>query len=56
MQIVGVTGLGGWWALEWAGHTDESNLRCAGISRICMPNPSIAVSEITAFIRADGHG
>jgi len=32
-------------------------LRCAGISGICMPNPSIVtlmVSEILAFIRADG--
>jgi len=42
--------LGGLWALEWAWHTDETNMRCAGIFRICMPNPSIAasiVSEIT---------
>jgi len=30
------------WALEWAWYTDKTNLRCAGISRICMPNPSIA--------------
>jgi len=51
--------LGGFWALEWAWHTDEINLRCAGISRICMPNHSMAafiVSEITAFMATDGHG
>jgi len=29
------------WALEWALHPDETNLRCAGISRVCMPNSSI---------------
>jgi len=29
-------------ALEWAWHTDETNFLCAGISRICMPSPSIA--------------
>jgi len=28
MKIVGVTGLGGLWALEWAGHTRVTNLRC----------------------------
>jgi len=45
------------WALEWAWHSAETNLRCAGISGICMPNPSIVaciVSEISAFIRTDG--
>jgi len=34
----------------------ETNLRCAGISGICMPNPSVValiVSEISAFIRTD---
>jgi len=34
-------------------------MRCAGISKICMPNPSIVacvVSEMSAFIRTDGHG
>jgi len=44
-------------ALKWVWHTDETDLRCAEISRICMPNPSIAsfiVSEITAYIRTDG--
>jgi len=33
-------------------------LRFVRISGICMPNPSIVafiVSEITAFIRTDGH-
>jgi len=56
MKIGGATGLSGLWALEWAWHTYETNLRCAGIFRICMPNPSIAaliVFEITAFIRTD---
>jgi len=51
--------LGGLWALEWAWHFGETNLRCAGISGICMPNPRIValiVSEILAFIRTDGHG
>jgi len=51
--------LAGVWELESAWHADETNLRCAGITKICMPNPSIAafiVSEITAFIRTDGHG
>jgi len=45
----------GLWALEWAWHSAETN--CAGISGICMPNPSIVaciVSEISAFIRIDG--
>jgi len=49
--------LGGLWALEWAWHSAETNLRCAGISGICMPNLSIVacvVSEISAFIRTDG--
>jgi len=49
--------LGGLWALEWAWHCTETNLRCAGISGICVPNPSIGtliVSEISAFIRTDG--
>jgi len=49
--------LDGLWALEWAWHSAETNLRCAGISGICMPNPSIVaciVSEISAFIRTDG--
>jgi len=44
------------WALEWASHIAETNLRCVRSSRICMPNPnSLAyiVSEISAFIRTD---
>jgi len=59
MQIVGVTVLGGFWALEWAWHSTETNLRCAGILGILIPNPSIValiVSEISAFIRTDRHG
>jgi len=50
MKVVGATGLGGLWALEWAWHPAETNLRCAGISGICMSNPSIValiVSEIS---------
>jgi len=49
--------LGGSWALELAWHPAETNLRCAGISGICMPNATIValiVSEISAFIRTDG--
>jgi len=49
--------LGGLWALEWAWPIAETNMRCAGISGICMPNPIIValiVSEISAFIRTDG--
>jgi len=59
IKTVGATVGGGLWALEWAWQTDESNLRCAEIYRICKPNPSIAafiVSETAAFIRTDGHG
>jgi len=49
--------LGGVWALRWAWHSAETNWSCAGISGICVPNPSIVdfiVSEISAFIRTDG--
>jgi len=28
MKIVGVTGLGGLWILEWAWHNRVTNLRC----------------------------
>jgi len=41
------------------GEIDEANMRCAGISKICMPNPSIVafiVSKMITFIRTDGHG
>jgi len=41
------------WALEWAWHPAETNLR----SRIYMPNPNflaLIVSEISAFKRTDG--
>jgi len=51
--------LDGLWALEWAWHFAETNLRCAGVSGICMQNPSVVafiVSDISAFIRTDGHG
>jgi len=30
--------LGVWWALEWALHIAEANLRCVRSSGICMPN------------------
>jgi len=56
IEAVKATVLSNWLALVWAWHTDETNLRCAGISRISMPNTSIVaiiVSEITAFIRTD---
>jgi len=55
IKTVGAAVLGGLWA--W--HISETNLRCAGISGICMPNPSIVariVSEISAFIRTVRHG
>jgi len=48
--------LGGLWALEWAWHIAESNLRCVRNSGICMPNLNslaLIVSEISAFIRTD---
>jgi len=28
MKIVGATGFSGLWALEWASHIRETNLRC----------------------------
>jgi len=28
MKTMGPTVLGGLWSLEWAWHTDETNLRC----------------------------
>jgi len=57
IKTVGGTILGGLWTLEWAWHSAETNLRWAGISGICMPNPNVVaciVSEISAFIRTDG--
>jgi len=32
IKTVGAIVLGGLWALESAWHTDETNMRCAGIS------------------------
>jgi len=55
MKIVGVNVLDGLWALEWAWHPAETNLRCAGGPGICM-SLALIVSEISAFIRTDGHG
>jgi len=54
--------LGGLWALEWAWYYTETNLRCAGISGICVPNPSIVASlkqtcvaqEAQESVRTDG--
>jgi len=49
--------LGGLWALEWAWHCAETNLRCVRSSGICTPNLNslaLIVSEISAFIRTDG--
>jgi len=40
-KTVGATVLGGLWALEWAWQISETNLRCAGMSGIYMPNPII---------------
>jgi len=53
IKTVGATVLGG--LLAW--HPDETNLRCARSTEVCMPNPnSLAhiVSQISAFIRTDG--
>jgi len=38
MKTVAVTGLSGLWALEWAWHPADTNLRCVKSSGICMPN------------------
>jgi len=48
MKTVGATALGGLWALEWAWNSAETNLRCNSLP--------LVVSEISAFIRTDGHG
>jgi len=53
IKTVGVTVLGGLWALEWAWHSAETNLRCLRSSGICTPKLSSLVSEISAFIRTD---
>jgi len=56
MKAVGATILGDLWALEWAWHAGESNLRCVRSSGICMLYPNnlaLIVSEISAFIRTD---
>jgi len=56
VKIVGDTGLGGLWALEWAWYPAETNLRYARSSGICMPNLNslaLIISEISAFIRTD---
>jgi len=50
MKTEAFTGLGGLWALEWAWHSTETNLRCAGISGNYLPNPSI-VTLIVPEIR-----
>jgi len=50
---------GGLWALVRAWHAAETTLRCVRSSGICKPNLkslALIVSEISAFIRADGHG
>jgi len=56
------------WELKWASHSEresgrgtllETNMHCTRSSGICLPNPnSLALidSEISAFIRTDGHG
>jgi len=38
IKTVFATVLGGLWALEWAWHIAEINLRSDVIFRICMPN------------------
>jgi len=40
IKTVGATVFGGLWALEWAWHAAETNLRCVRSSDICMPYPN----------------
>jgi len=50
--------LGAFWALEWAWHAAETNLRCVRSSGVYTPylnSLALIVSEISAFIRTDGH-
>jgi len=52
IKTVGVTVLGGLWALEWAWQSTETNLRCVRISGICTPNLNslaLIVSEISSI-------
>jgi len=54
-KMLGATGATVW-ALKWAWHSAETNLRCVRSSGICMPSPNslaFIVSEISAFIRTD---
>jgi len=56
IKTVGATVLGGLYALKWAWHAAETNLRCVRSSESCMPNLNslaLIVSEISAFIRTD---
>jgi len=55
MKIVGVTVLSGLWALEWAWHDAETNLRCVRSSGICTPNLN-SLACIVSDRRTDGHG
>jgi len=57
IKTVGATVLGGLWALEWAYHFSETNLRCVRSLGICVSNPNslaFIVSDISAFIWTDG--
>jgi len=56
MKTVGATVLGGLWALEWARHSAETNLRCVRSSGICTPSLNslaLIVPDILAIIRTD---
>jgi len=44
IKTVGATVLGGLWALEWAWHIAETNLRCVRSSGICRPNLNSQIS------------
>jgi len=46
--------LGGFWALEWACHSAETNLRCAEISGNCMRDPRSQRSYGQTDRRSDG--
>jgi len=51
IKTVGATVLGGVWALEWAWHSAETNLRCVRSSGICTPNlNSLAQNSQSKFL------
>jgi len=45
IKTVGATVLGGLWALEWAWHIAETNLRCVRSYGICSANRNSLASD-----------